>query len=423
MRKLWGTGLLSFVLAACGGGGGGGVFGGGGQDLTVAYSFSNFSQPLFAPVSASATIDGLNGNTPHCSLASGTLPPGLSFAGGGCTLTGVPTAVGTYSSTISLTVDGYKGTLTAPLQVGIAAPTLVPLNVSATGDSPPVGVGIALDHLPIVQVGTTDTAGHPTYVVQAGDTVQYQVVSGQPPQGVSVDAATGTLVGTPTVLGQSSMGVALTVTHAGTSFTTAPATIRIAAVELPWTVTYPSCCTVTEGDDISLAPTSTFHPVPGVTSAFTWYGTTPADVQLDSATGLISGWVGTRGQLFTSVTQTVTFADGSQQSVVASGIAWNVTGPYFDYVSTPLYTSPGVSFSFLPRLSDVGAPGTYSFSLSAAPGSTLPAWLNIDPSTGELSGVGVTPAQFGASVEVIVVMTTTRNGHTFTTTTHVEIAE
>ena len=409
--------LSALALYGCGGGGGSG------QDLTVNFSYGSSAQPLFAPTNSVPLIDGLNGNSPRCAVGSGALPPGISVSAN-CALTGVPTTVGTYTAVISLTVDGFKGSVSSPVTIQVLAPTLAAIGVPTPSDGQSVAIGVQLDHFAIVTIGTADTASHPTFVPQAGDTLLFQITSGGAPQGLTLDPTTGTLNGIATGFGPSSMSITLTMSHGATSFTTQPVTVKTTAVEAPWTLTYANCCIANQGDSIAVAPTSTFEPVAGSTSTFQWFGTPPAGVTLDTGTGAIGGWIGTSGQTTAAVTQTVTFPDRSVQSATSATIVWNVTGPSFNYVLFNFTTFDGHPFSFSPTPISGGLPGdTYVFSLTPTPGfGALPAWLNIDPSTGVVYGVGGTPTHFADSADVTVVLTTSRGGHSFTSTARMDIS-
>jgi hypothetical protein len=148
-------------------------------------------------------------------------------------------------------------------------------------------------------------------------------------------------------------------------------------------------------------------------------------VTLDPATGEIGGWIGTSGLTAAAVTQSVAFPDGSTQSATSAGIVWQVAGPYFNYVMYNFTTWDGRPFSFSPGPINSGLPGdVYSFSMIPTPvfGGPIPAWLKIDPTSGTIYGVGGTPTQSADAAVVTVVLTTTRNGHEFTTTAPIDIS-
>jgi Putative Ig domain len=406
---------VAAILCGCGGGGGGG------HDLTVSFSYGNATVPLFKPVNSAPSIQGLQGNTPHCAVSSGALPSGLAV-GSDCAVVGVPIGVGIFSATISLTVDGFDNSLTAPITIAVAAPTLNAIGSPTPIDGQEVNVGMTLDHFPVVSISTTDTADYPVFPLQLGDKTLFQVVAGSPPQGLTLDPATGTLNGVPTGFGKSSMSITLTVSHGDASFTTSSVAVTTGTVEAPWTLTYPGCCVLNEGDDIAMSPTSTYRPVPGSVSTFQWAGIPPMGVVLDAANGNISGWAGTAGGLYTSVIQSVLFPDGTALSATSSVMAWQIAGPVFSYSAFTEYTFTGQPFSFLPTLIRGGMVGdVYSYSLVPTPGQNtpLPPWLNINSGTGELFGTGVDPIVGPGTADSTVVLSTSRNGHSFSTTSRV----
>ena len=78
------------------------------------------------------------GRTPVCVITSGSLPPGLAFQSDGCIIKGTPTAAGSWGGTMSMSVAGYKGSLSSSFGVTVLGPELR----AATDPSPrPVSPG------------------------------------------------------------------------------------------------------------------------------------------------------------------------------------------------------------------------------------------------------------------------------------------
>src|SRR5262249_2798487 len=128
---------------------------------------------------------------------------GISSAG---VISGTPTTLGTFTVSVSVK-DSVGGTATASLSITINP---APLRITTTGLSPvPLGQSFS--------VGFGATGGTPPYTWSAGGL----------PNGVSI-ASNGTVSGTPTALGTSSITV--TVTDAGKQ--TASATLSL-IVTLP----------------------------------------------------------------------------------------------------------------------------------------------------------------------------------------------
>jgi large repetitive protein len=394
--------------------------GGGGDDLSVSFSFGSTSGSLFMPVDLVPVIGGLSGNTPRCEVIGGSLPPGVAITGD-CRLAGVPTRVGTFDSTISLRVDGFKGSVTSPARIAVIAPVLqVVASVDNPAGGPAIALGRELTRFEFLRIEGNGVVSR--YVPQAGDVLSFRVTSGAPPPGTTLDEATGTLNGTPTGFGPSDMAVALTITRQAATFTTDPVTVTTATIQAPWTLTYPSVGDVTQGDDVALLPVSTVQPVAGATTVFRPIGSLPPDgVSLDPETGALTGWLVSRGETIMQVEQEVTFPDGSVQSTISSTLAFRVSGPIFSYGNaSSLRTDDGQPFSY-PIGPIVGSlPGdVVSFSIADAEFGTtapLPAWVQIDAATGTIFGVGGPRAQPGDNYAARVTMTTTRNGRSFSST-------
>ncbi|MGI4758664.1 MAG: beta strand repeat-containing protein, partial [Janthinobacterium lividum] len=152
------------------------------------------SNPPVATVNTpySGTVPVAGGTAPYvCTLASGTLPAGLTL-GNGCTLTGTPTAVGT--TTVGITVtDGANPTDTNTLPVVI---TVQPVPALTFSGSLPNGV--------------VNQAYAQTLQAQGGvGPYTYALTSGQLPAGLTMSPA-GFISGTPAAVGASSFTVTAT---------------------------------------------------------------------------------------------------------------------------------------------------------------------------------------------------------------------
>ena len=408
--------LLLSAVAACGGGGSGGS--GGTKDLTVSFSYVGNSRTtqLFAQSTVAPSLGGLDGNNPRCAVSGGALPPGMSIIAG-CVISGTPTAPGDFSATIVLTVDGYDGSVSTQVQISVLQPTLVSVRTATAYDADQdIALGVGATHLPLVRVVTLSPAADPSYRTQAGDQISYAVVSGAPPNGMSLDTADGTLSGAPLDPGVASFSLVWHITRGGLSFTTAPLAIRIAAAQAPFSVSYGRCCNASVGDDIALSPTSTFVAANGAATNFTLYSEVPG-LTIDPSTGKLAGNLTTAGVTNVRVVETVTFADGSKVGAQVD-MLWTVVGPTLNYANTPLHLTGGSAFSVLPDpIANTLPADVRSFALMPSPGSdtVVPGWLNIDPATGRLYGVAVTQPMYSATPDVTVVMTTHRNGHDYRT--------
>lgn len=141
-------------------------------------------------------VGGDPGYTPGSaswSVVSGALPPGISLSANGL-ITGTPVSAGTSSFQLKATYKSKEGLqsyqiVVADLTVSLAAATL------PTGT---VNTSYSYDFKPLVSV-----IGDPNY---SASNVTWQL-TGSLPAGISFNAATGTLFGTPTVPGNASLSL------------------------------------------------------------------------------------------------------------------------------------------------------------------------------------------------------------------------
>jgi RHS repeat-associated protein len=126
-------------------------------------------------------------------VSSGTLPDGLRLDAGTGTLSGVPTTTGTSTFTVTasngLPPDAESNTLTIIVEQPVAP--------AFTADSPP-------------SIGSRDSFYFYTFAATGTPTPTFHVSSGALPGGLSLDAATGTLAGTPTTAGTFNFTIAAT---------------------------------------------------------------------------------------------------------------------------------------------------------------------------------------------------------------------
>jgi hypothetical protein len=139
-------------------------------------------------LSYSQALTALGGKPPYTfTVSAGSLPPGIALSGD--VLSGTPTKSGSYTFTIQVT-DFVSDTATEQFTIAIA------------------GLSITTSKLRVAAVGTAysqtlaATGGTPPY--------SWSVVNGAPPSGLSLDASTGTIAGTPTAAATSSLTIQVT---------------------------------------------------------------------------------------------------------------------------------------------------------------------------------------------------------------------
>ncbi|HEX8409198.1 MAG TPA: putative Ig domain-containing protein, partial [Thermoanaerobaculia bacterium] len=345
------------------------------QTITVTNP-SNATGPAGSAFSETFTQTGAIG-TATFTLASGTLPAGLTLAANGV-LSGTPTQGGSFPITVTVTdANGCTGT-SATYTIVITCPTITVNN-------------------PANANGTAGSAFSETFTQTGGQgTITYTLASGTLPAGLTL-AANGTLSGTPTQTG--SFPITVTATDAnGCTGTSATYTIVIGCQTI--TVTNPSNANGTANSAFS----ETFTQTGAIgTATFTLAsGTLPAGLTL-AANGVLSGTPTQTGSF--PITVTVTDANGCTGT---GGTYTIVIGCQTITVTNPSNTAGTLGAAFSETFTQSGAIGSATFTTA----STLPSGLTL-AANGVLSG---TPTQTGSFP--ITVTVTDANGCTGTSATY-----
>lgn len=289
------------------------------------------------------------------SLASGSLPPGVTLNSSTGRIGGTPTTLGTYSFTVRVTSAGSTDTVADSVQIK-AQPNL----------------SLAYTHGTVGQSYTataSTTGGHTPYT--------YSRHSGTLPPGLTLSGVTGTLFGTPSVAGSYGLMIRVTDDHGNISLESKTVTIA-AALNIPGVFASPAQQSAAYSSQISASGGWSPYSFSQVS------GSLPTGLSL-AANGTLSGTPTTPGTY--NFTVRVTDDDGNTfdraKTVVVNAPAFNVTISPNPASSYAFGGGSTVTVSKLVSASVTGAVGTVSYSWTKIGSTGGPAF-----SHGATSGAG-----------------------------------
>lgn len=224
-----------------------------------------------AGIAYSQAVSATGGVTPYLwTVSSGALPAGLTLNTSTGAIAGTPTTLGTSSFTVTVTDSETPthGTANANLSITINNP---PLQITTT--SLPDGVinGVYSSSATLTAIGGTKP-------------YTFSISSGSLPNGLSLNASTGQISGTPTKTGAFSFTAKVTDSSSPVQTATANLSITINATLSITTTTLPS-------GSVGTAYSTTVVASGGVIP-YSWSitsGSLPAGLSLNQTTGVISG--------------------------------------------------------------------------------------------------------------------------------------
>jgi hypothetical protein len=310
------------------------------------------------------------------------LPAGLSLDAATGVFSGTPTVVSAQASYL-FSANNSGGSATAAIVITVK-------------DTAPAGLFYPNGENSYVFVkGQASTTGLPTST--GGAIVSYTVSPALPP-GLSINAATGEISGTPTAV---VAGASYTVTGLNTGgSTTVGVSITVRDVA-PSALVYPnSALTFTVNQ--AIAP-QTPSNAGGAVVSYSVSPALPAGLVLDSGTGVLSG----RPTAITaSAAYTVTAVNTGGSTTATLTIAVNDAAPTaLTYATSPLVTTVGVLIT--PDAPSSAGGAVISYSVAPA----LPAGLALDAGTGIISG---TPTAIADKADYVVTATNSGGNATVT---------
>jgi hypothetical protein len=304
-----------------------------------------------------------------------------SLTGAGALSGQTATAV-TYTAPASITTAS-TATITATSVFDTTKTTTLTINLV-----PPPSVTTAS-----LTAGTVGTAYSATLAAANGvGPFTWSVTVGTLPAGLTLAAGTGAITGTPTAFGTSNFTVQ--VKDADNFTATAALSIKISPAPVAITTSsLPNGIVNSPGYSATLASTGGATPI-----TWSWTAqagsTLPPGLVLAPATGVISGTPTSAGTFNVSVTAT----DSSTPALTASkNLSITIIPQLVITTSSPLQNGITNTAYTGVTLASTGGFGAVAWSLTA--GTTLPANLSLNASTGAITGTPTTAGTFSFTVQ------------------------
>jgi hypothetical protein len=246
-------------------------------------------------------------------------------------------------------------------------------------------LAVTTTSLPNGQIGVAYSAS----LAATGGTTPYRwsLISGTFPTGLSLNASTGAITGTPTVTA-SATPLTIRVDDSGSPDQFRPVNLTLTIISPALAVTTTSLPDGRVGTPYSASLAAT-----GGIAPYTWTlasGALPAGLSLNASTGVIAGMPTASGNA-TPLTFNVTDS-GSPMQRQAASVTLTIAAPLLA-VATMSLPNGQVSVVYTASLAATGGTPPYNWSLIAG---TLPAGLSLNAATGAIAGTPTDTADAAA---------------------------
>ncbi|WEK03857.1 MAG: Ig-like domain repeat protein [Candidatus Devosia phytovorans] len=347
---------------------------------TVSVSGTFGDATVGAPYTGSVTVTG--GAAPMGFTSDGSLPPGLSVDTSTGVLSGTPTTAGTYAFGIIATdANGFTGRFDASVDVDAQPMIVLPSTLATPRQNRPYSQALAA------------IGGTPPYA--------YEIASGSLPTGLSLNATTGRISGTPTAAGSFTFEL-----RATDSAATPLVGLRSYTLEVQPAATLvvdTNIGAITAGTTVDKTISVSGGTGPYSTSVIS--ATLPAGITFDPVTRKLTGTTLALG----SYALVLEIADANGDSVTAS-VAIAVLAP--PIIVTAAIDDHDFGEPATGLVAAIGGIAPYAYSAIG-----LPAGVTVNATTGVVSGTATQAGTFNATLTA-----TDTNGFTGTAQVALTIA-